>query len=160
MPKHFQIWKFLKVRLNMCITGLVIWTNLCLCCLLFVRLKSIHCQEPNTAAVNPEQNWIKCVLLPLTVTQNANFEHFVFNCCFITNHPVRISSNGWILFAFYKMFLLLLLLQENMFSVWQEPSVCMERYGNEDWSVWGQARSGWSDHAFLEKHHLMIIIRG
>ena len=160
MPKHFQIWKFLKVRLNMCITGLVIWTNLCLCCLLFVRLKSIQSQEPNTGWKPRTELDKMCFIAIDSNPINANLEHFVFNCCFITNHPVKISSDGWILFAFYKMFLLLLLLQENMFSVWQEPSVCMERYGNEDWSVWGQARSGWSDHAFLEKHHLMIIIRG
>ena len=160
MPKHFQIWKFLKVRLNMCIKQALSYEQICACVVYCLYDKSQFIVKNQTPAVNPEQNWIKRVLLPLTVTQNANFEHFVFNCCFITNHPVKISSDGWILFAFYKMFLLLLLLQENMFSVWQEPSVCMERYGNEDWSVWGQARSGWSDHAFLEKHHLMIIIRG
>ena len=81
MPKHFQIWKFLKVRLNMCITGLVIWTNLCLCCLLFVRLKSIHCQEPNTGC-KPRTELDKMCFIAIDSNAKRKLRTFCFQLLF------------------------------------------------------------------------------
>lgn len=127
-----MIEKFLKVRLNMCLFKK---ENLFSCWLLFICLTWFRLAI--TWFLPDLQNGQRLTLCPACSIIHRKTK-LIKNSYDLNLLGLSNGTRTFLYFYYVHALLLLLLPQENMFSVWREPTVCMERYGNEDWSVWGQ----------------------